>query len=130
MKDSRGFSLIEVTVAVAIFALVLVSVLPLFPQSLTWAKSAETEVVSGYLLARVAHDLRTNPEPLALDTLLAGERIYTTADGSLSAYPDYGHVVRVTATPDAGLYQLHIEVLSSQNQPVSASYVYVGGVAR
>lgn len=129
MANQRGFSLLEVVVSVAILSLLLLAVLPLFPQSMAWVKMAESEAVSGHLVARVAYDLQSDPTPLMLGDLLAGERVYATADGSLAAYPAYGHPVRVTATPavEPGLYQLHIEILTPANKPSAESYVYVGG---
>lgn len=130
MTNEQGFTLIEVIAAMAILVLVLMAFLPVFPQTLAWAKSAESELVAGQLLGRVAHDIRMNPEPLDLVSIgETGEQVYRSEDGSLDAYPPYAQPVELTVRFDAAasMYLVKIEVLDASGHTESDSYVYIGG---
>lgn len=61
-KNSGGFTLVEVIASIAILGIVVVSLLPLFPQILGWSKTTEDQLVTGNLLSQVVFDLKNDAE--------------------------------------------------------------------
>lgn len=69
-KNSRGFTLVEVIASIAILGIVVVSLLPLFPQILGWTKTTEDQLIAGNLLSQVVYDLKDdNLKRVDLDSL-------------------------------------------------------------
>lgn len=125
--NEKGFTLIEIITSISIIVLVLLVFLPLFPQTASWTKSAESELVSGNLLGRVAGDVRANPAALNLDEIEPGDTI--TVRTSELGLPEYNQPVNLTLSLDAetGLYLVYIETINKNDKTDAASFVYVDG---
>lgn len=66
MKDIRGFSLVEVTLAIGVFAFVIVAVIALYSLALDYMGKSQHELQSANLMTRVVDDYRRlflNQEP-------------------------------------------------------------------
>lgn len=59
-KNSRGFTLVEVIASIVILGIVVVSLLPFFPQVLGWSKATEDQLVASNLLSQVAYELKND----------------------------------------------------------------------
>lgn len=121
-----GFTLIEIITSIAVIVLVLIAFIPIFPQTMLWSKTAETELVSGNLLGRVANDVRANTAALSLNTHVAGtERKLTEED--FAFLPAYEQPVDITVAYDeeADMYRAFIEVLNAEGVRQASSYVYI-----
>lgn len=130
MGNEKGFTLIEIITSIAILVLVLMVFLPVFPQTMQWTKDSEAKLVSGHLLGRVAHDVRTNPAVLSLDTMVEGsERVLTGASGDLVGLPAYNQDVTLTIVFDdaEGMYRVHIQAFKDGGKLDAETYVYLGG---
>lgn len=91
MKKNRGFTLLEVLIAVAILGIGILAVMQLFPSALTQSRIAAQRTVATELASSQAATLRTmdlSPGTIrewlrnnAARTLTESERIYEMYDG-------------------------------------------------
>ncbi|MGM8212360.1 type II secretion system protein [Virgibacillus sp. W0430] len=59
-KNSVGFTLVELIVSITLISIVIVVLLPMFPQLLNWSKQTNEELVSSNLLDQFVFDLKND----------------------------------------------------------------------
>lgn len=117
--NSGGFTLVEIIASIAILGLVIVVVLPFFPQIMSWTKSTEDQLVASNLLSQVAYDLKNDSNLGTLEEgILALDEEYKYTINEIV----YNPKVELTQTDEERalkLFRVHIEILSSD------TYIYL-----
>ncbi|MFD2627889.1 prepilin-type N-terminal cleavage/methylation domain-containing protein [Oceanobacillus kapialis] len=62
IHNNRGFTLIEIIASIALLALVVMLLLPIFPQIFHWTGKTEDELTASNLVGQVAYDLKNNEQ--------------------------------------------------------------------
>ncbi|WP_158234677.1 type II secretion system protein [Lentibacillus sediminis] len=138
LKDSSGFTLIEIIASIAILGMVIAVFSPIFPQIISWTQNADTELSASNLLGQAVEDVKNNEEILGnLDEFpdCEGEPLSVNGD-TLTSYEINGEAyhpaVSLCQTDEEKTLQLvraHIQILSEDGDPVSESYTYIKGDA-
>ena len=117
--NSGGFTLVEIIASIAILGLVIVAVLPFFPQIMSWTKSTEDQLVTSNLLSQVAYDLKND------------SNLGTLEEGNLVLAEKYKYTINeIVYIPEVvlsqsdeeqalNLFRAHIEISSSN------TYIYL-----
>ena len=144
-KQSRaesGFTLVEILAALTIMAIITFSLLPIFPQIITWAKASERQLVSSNLLTKVIEDAQQDGNVkngiLALSPAVCNETFnaytevpQTTLD-LLPAYEMNGNayniklaICKAPSEVSYDLLRLRVKVLSSDGKELITSHAYI-----
>ncbi|MBJ6982802.1 type II secretion system minor pseudopilin GspI [Luteimonas sp. MC1572] len=117
---ARGFSLIEMLVALAVFALAVLGLLNLAGESTRTAVAIEERVLAAVVADNVA------VEAMTIDTRLLGDDAHgsETAGGR-----DWRWTRTVAATADASLLRVDITVMPPGEERVAAELALFRGVA-
>lgn len=144
-KQSRvesGFTLVEILAAITIMAIIIFSLLPIFPQLITWAKASERQLVSSNLLTKVIEDAQKDGDVkngiLALSPVMCNEttfNAYTEVPQAtldlLPAYEMNGNAYNAklaickTNANENGLLKLRVKLLSTEGKELITSYAYI-----
>lgn len=127
--NSRGFTLIEIIASITILGVVIVALLPIFPQIFSWTKMTEDELGSSNLLGQVAEDIREIvideqlpicPSAVSLENIAP----YPESEG----YPYSVDVAVCQSEEEAtlGLTRARIQILKD-GKKISESYTYITG---
>lgn len=127
-KQQDGFTLIEIITSLAVLSIIIVGLLPIFPQIMSWSSQSENHLTANHLLTRVANDVEQHANELPLDTVLDEGRL-TLSGSELDVLPAYDYDVTLHITYDAivDLYQTNIQILSDTGTVLCESYTYVKG---
>jgi len=112
-RNFRGFSLIEVTMAIGIAAFCLLAIFALLPLGVTTNRGSINNTIAAGLAAGIVADLRavppsatsgTTPSPLyGLDPTGTGQ-LYLGEDGSKKgSAADADYLAKITITPPTGI---------------------------
>ncbi|MEN1968219.1 type II secretion system protein [Lentibacillus sp. N15] len=130
-KKQNGFTLIEIIASIAILGVVVVAVLPIFPQILSWTNNVDDELIASNLLDQITYELTQSyanetaqETPSCSDNVSnAMQQAYTYQDDAYSAEMEMS---QTEAEKQYGLYRIHINVYAAgQNKAVSDTYVYL-----
>lgn len=125
-KNSRGFTLVEVIASIAILGIVVVSLLPFFPQILGWSKTTEDELVTGNLLSEVVHQLKNDKTlgTLDIDDFKIDESDYTYEVNDMVYIPTVTLAQKTDKERELGLFLAHIKISGKE------TYVYLKNEVR
>lgn len=130
---AQGFTLIEIIASIALLVLVIGTLLPFFPQIMSWTQTADDELVASNLLSQVASDLKNNTdsiEPIANRSKINGCGPVIDPNLTYENINDKDYYVKITLCQDdlefkLGLYRTHMKILNEKAQIVSESYTYL-----
>jgi type II secretory pathway pseudopilin PulG len=121
MTNRKGFSLVEVTMAIGIFAFVVVAILGLYSVAIGNMRKSQIEIHAANLASEILEDYRRSlldasalrfalPSPSSLQTAVPAEgEIYVNLDGKLvdSSRADYR--IRYALERQSGLgHRIHV----------------------
>lgn len=119
-KNSQGFTLVELVASITLLGLIVVTLLPFFPQMLKWSKVTEDQLVTDHLLSKVAYDLKNDTELGVLQNgslHLDDDRYEYLVDDAT-----YKPIVKLTQTKqekDLALFRAHISIANKD------TYIYL-----
>ncbi|WP_157724849.1 type II secretion system protein [Virgibacillus phasianinus] len=146
LSNNNGFTLIEIIASIAILGMVIVVLLPFFPQLADWTASTDNQLVASNLLNGAVHNV-TNHEDVLVNYLNSASVPACTADamqipesilGNAVTYKVNGKqfslalsVCQSTDEVNLGLYRTHIQLYSdtSPETMLSDTYIYLVGGA-
>lgn len=122
--NTSGFTLIEIIASIALLALVITLLLPIFPQILQWTNKTENELTASNLIGQVAHDASSGGFST---TLKCGEDMEKVMSKNYRINEkDYNGIVYICKENEVVLYRAHLKVYSDGDL-VSESFTYIEG---
>ncbi|WP_047985095.1 type II secretion system protein [Ornithinibacillus californiensis] len=126
--NNNGFTLIEIIASIAILGMVIVILLPIFPQILTWNENVDDELVTSNLLGQAIYDVQNiNQQEFwneFYDAPLCEEgTVDIEADRFLET--SYQIQLKVCKEADVELYRTNIHVTYKEKH--SDTYTYIAG---
>lgn len=137
IKNSRGFTLIEVITSITLLSIVIAILLPMFPQVMRWSNQADVELVSSNLLDQLVLDLKKDEELL---TFLINNPDVATCENGFTNYPldaSFQHqlngetylstlgLCRNEQEASFGLFRGHLKILTKEDKEVADTYFYL-----
>ncbi|MUV36832.1 hypothetical protein JNUCC1_00636 [Lentibacillus sp. JNUCC-1] len=122
----NGFTLIEIITSIALLAMVVAVMLPIFPQIMTWSQQSEDQLTSSNLLGQVMNDVENIDLPNVPDC--PGARTYGEL-GSFSTYQVDGRTytvkLDVCRETDVSLNRAKIRIFAPDGKRHSEKYTYI-----
>lgn len=133
-QHEQGFTLVEVVAAVALFAIIAISLLPIFPQMTKWSLATNDRMNVSYVLPVIIESIQQNVDMLELPvgddsyaaTLSHDELPMLDLNDSLGEPGlDYYITLDVQSEDVDGLYKAHVKVLDAEDTLRGDAYFYL-----
>ncbi|MGM8364546.1 type II secretion system protein [Virgibacillus sp. W0181] len=135
-KNSAGFTLVELVVAITLLSIVIIVLLPMFPHLLNWSKKTDETLVSGNLLDHYVVQLKNDEQLITYidsastvencsigGTPYALEGDYSTNINNQVFSPKLT-LCQTEKENELNLYRGHISVMADGSE-VSDTYFYI-----
>ncbi|MFD1171295.1 prepilin-type N-terminal cleavage/methylation domain-containing protein [Oceanobacillus picturae] len=134
--NNSGFTLIEIIASIALLALVITLLLPIFPQILQWTGNTEKELTASNLIGQVAYDVKDQVQsiPYAVESCELGKTYKNNRVEHVNYYSvnnvDYIGEYEILCKEkielkSVGLYRAKIKVYEKNQNLISESYTYI-----
>ncbi|MFC4022536.1 type II secretion system protein [Oceanobacillus longus] len=130
MRNSKGFTLIEIIASIALLVMVIGTLLPFFPQIMSWTQTTDDELVASNLLPQVSSEVKNLDVHAFFDNIqqcdtYQGEDIFYK-EYALNGI-NYKSMLNTCEEQNLDLYRTKINILTESGKLVSESYTYISG---
>lgn len=127
-KQQEAFTLIEIITSLALLSMIIIGLLPMFPQIMSWSSQSENHLTASHLLPRVVSDVTQHASELSLESA-SSDGTVTLTGSELAMLPDYAYdvVLHITYEHEVDLYQTNIQLVNKNGSVISESYTYIKG---
>ncbi|WP_068674680.1 prepilin-type N-terminal cleavage/methylation domain-containing protein [Oceanobacillus sp. Castelsardo] len=128
--NSKGFTLIEIIASITILSIIVLVLMPFFPQMMSWNQNTEDELIASNLLSQVAYEIQEKEA----DSLFGSKVNKKTCDNenytTMVSYPTKNSLFSAelkACREDVDLYRTEIIIYNSKGEPISKSFTYISG---
>lgn len=130
MWNSKGFTLIEIIASIALLVMVIGTLLPFFPQIMSWTQTTDDELVASNLLPQVSSEVKNLDVHAFFDNVQQCDT-YQGEDVFYKEYTlngiNYKSMLNTCEEQEPDLYRTKINILTESGKLVSESYTYISG---
>ncbi|WP_249870867.1 type II secretion system protein [Oceanobacillus saliphilus] len=130
MRNSKGFTLIEIIASIALLVMVIGTFLPFFPQIMSWTQTTDDELVASNLLPQVSSEVKNINVHTLFDNIQQCDT-YQQEDIFYKAYTlngiSYKSMLNTCEEQELDLYRTKITIFTESGKLVSESYTYMSG---
>ncbi|WP_042223226.1 prepilin-type N-terminal cleavage/methylation domain-containing protein [Oceanobacillus manasiensis] len=131
--NNSGFTLIEIIASIALLALVITLLLPIFPQILQWTSNTENKLTASNLIGQVAYDLEKESIDFSnineCEEKTTGHETQISSSYKINSKDYIGTYQLCEGTEEEmflGLYRARIKVYEKGGKtPINESFTYL-----